>query len=119
MITLITILVTALIIFMIVSMLISSGETDLDKQKADREKKENEFQGADPKKVYNKKWDPNIPRPRICPACGTALKREEFLYASIDDNVPPGTRRPVHIYGCKYCYLGIQKDTSIQENLDI
>jgi hypothetical protein len=119
MIALFAVLITTLIIAIILSLLFKSSEDELEDKKNQREKKEGDFKGADPKKVYGSNWDKNLPRPRICPACGTALKKSEFLYAAIDDNVPPGTKKPVHIYGCRYCYLGLTRETEISETLDI
>lgn len=117
---LLSILFTSVMIFLILAWVLADSEKNLDAQKKEREKREEDFKGADPKKVYSKKWDPKIPRPRICPICGTALKKHEYLYASMDENVLPGEKKPVHIYGCKYCYLGqTESSDSIQENLDI
>ncbi|MCE9501633.1 MAG: hypothetical protein K8R21_14205 [Leptospira sp.] len=67
---------------------------------------EDNFLGADPKKVYGKDWDKAVPRPRICPICGTALRKSEFLYAAVDEFVSTKQKKQVHIYGCRYCYLG-------------
>lgn len=121
MIPLITVIITAIGVGIILNLLFKSSENDLNNRRLAREKKEDEFKGADPRKVFNKRWDDNLPRPRICPACGSALKQNEYLYASMDENVPPGAKKPVHIYGCRYCYLGIQKnsDENIKQNLDI
>lgn len=121
MIPLLTVLVTAIGVSFILHYLFKSSENDMDRRKSEREKKEDEFKGADPRKVFTKKWEDGVPRPRICPACGTALKQNEFLYASMDDNVPPGAKKPVHIYGCRYCYLGMTKENNeiIKNNLDI
>jgi hypothetical protein len=121
MIPLITVIFTSLVVGIILHFLFKSSEKDLESRRKEREKKEEAFQGADPKKVFGRKWEDGIPRPRICPACGSALKQNEFLYASIDDNVPQGTKKPVHIYGCRYCYLGIAKDSQeiIRDSLDI
>jgi hypothetical protein len=77
----------------------------IDKAEQKREKSL-ENRKIDPKKVYNKNWDPNITRPRVCPACGTLLKKEEYLYASISEYSNSEGKRQAHIYGCKYCYLG-------------
>lgn len=93
----------------------NSEDKRLDQQRKERELKEDNFQGADPKKVYGKNWDKNIKRPRICPICGTGLKKTEFLYAYMEDSFGPSGRRPVHIYGCKFCYLGQVSDSSQEE----
>jgi hypothetical protein len=120
MIILLTILFTSIIIFLLFTWLSSGSEKELDAKQKEREEKEKNFFGADPRKVYSKKWDPKVPRPRICPACGSALKKHEYLYAAMDENVLPGEKRPVHIYGCRYCYLGqTESSEKIQENLDI
>ena len=121
MVALITVLFTAIGVSLILHYLFKSSEDDLEKRRIEREKKDDSFKGADPRKVFNRKWEDGVPRPRICPACGTALKQNEFLYASMDENVPPGAKKPVHIYGCRYCYLGMSKDSTevVQNNLDI
>lgn len=77
----------------------------IDKKEKQREK-EWENRVVDPKKVYSNKWDPKVPRPRICPACGISLKKDEFLYAAISEYTNSEGKRQAHIYGCKYCYLG-------------
>lgn len=116
---LLTILFTVFGIGMIIYFLLYTGEKDIDKMTQKRLQREAEFKGADPKKVYSKNWDPKIPRPRICPACGTALKKTEYLYAAMEEEVE-GQKRQVHIYGCRYCYLGkADSQENIQENLDI
>ncbi len=84
----------------------SKEDSKFDKLKAEREKKERDFGGADPRIVYGKNWDKSIVRPRICPICGKALKKTEFLYAYMENNFGPSGKMPVHIYGCKFCYLG-------------
>ncbi len=120
MVILLSILFTGIMIYLILSWVLASSEKEIELQKQQREKKEEDFKGADPRKVYSKKWDPKVPRPRICPLCGTALKKHEYLYASMDENVLPGEKRPVHIYGCRYCYLGqTESSQTIKENLDI
>jgi hypothetical protein len=95
----------------------STEDKKLDSMKKDREEKENNLEGADPRIVYGKKWDPKIKRPRICPICGKALKKTEFLYAYMESNFDSNGRMPVHIYGCKFCYLG-KVEEGISENLD-
>ena len=109
-----SILFTLILIGIILMFFYSSEDKRIDKEKSDREKKEEQFQGADPRKVYWKKWDKNVQRPRICPVCGTGLKKTEFLYAYMEDSFGSNGRRPVHIYGCKFCYLG--QVTSENEN---
>ncbi|WP_078123715.1 hypothetical protein [Leptospira alexanderi] len=67
---------------------------------------------GDPKKVYGKNWDPNLPKPRICPVCGKYLQKMECLYAVIAEPPSPGIKRHARIYGCRYCYLGLNEETS-------
>lgn len=78
----------------------------LDKKQAIREANNFQKKPIDPKKIYNKNWDPNLPRPKVCPACGTLLKKEEYLFAAISEYKNMEGKRQAHIYGCKYCYLG-------------
>ena len=85
--------------------------TKIDKSEIKREKENSSRTGEDPRKVFNEKWDKNIPRPRICPVCGVYLKKHEFLYASISDPVGNETKKQAHIYGCRYCYLGRTDDS--------
>ncbi|AOP32723.1 hypothetical protein JWG45_06665 [Leptospira sp. 201903070] len=66
---------------------------------------------GDPKKVYGKNWDPNLPKPRICPVCGKYLQKTEYLYAIISEPPSPGIKRHARIYGCRYCYLGLSEET--------
>jgi hypothetical protein len=118
---LLTILITVFGIGIILYFLMLSNDKELEKMQKSRIKREEDFRGADPRKVYSKKWDPKIPRPRICPACGTALKKNEYLYASMGEEVEVGKKRQVHIYGCKYCYLGLMENEGekLQDNFDI
>ena len=60
----------------------------------------------DPGKIFKGKWDKNIPRPRICPICGTYLDKKDYLYAAMGPEPPPnaGWKRQVKIYWCPYCY---------------
>lgn len=113
------VLFTFIFIGMVLMLFYTSEDKRLDKKKADREKKDENFQGADPRKVYGKNWDKSIPRPRICPICGTGLKKSEFLYAYMEDHFGPSGRRPVHIYGCKFCYLGKVTENSEEERKSI
>lgn len=93
----------------------------IDEKKSEKRSQELEQASSktiDPRKVFGKEWQEGVPRPRICPCCGTPLERHEYLYASmmqLDDN---NQRKSVHIYGCRYCYLGMDKtneSTSQQE----
>jgi transposase len=86
----------------------------MDKLQKSREERESKFTTADPRKVYSKSWNPEIPRPRVCPSCGMLLKKDEYLYASISDFKNSEGKRQAHIYGCKYCYLGEAQTTDIQ-----
>jgi len=79
----------------------------IDKSEEKRQKELEKRGGEDPSKIFNKKWDKNIPRPRICPVCGAYLKKHEFLFASIRDPIGNESKQQAHIYGCRYCYLGI------------
>ena len=101
-----SILFSLILIGIVLMFFYDSEDKRLDKEKIQREEKEDNFQGADPKKVYGKNWDKNIQRPRICPVCGTGLRKTEFLYAYMEDSFGPNGKKPVHIYGCKFCYLG-------------
>ncbi|PJE01251.1 MAG: hypothetical protein CK427_11505 [Leptospira sp.] len=98
-------------------MLAAYDNKAIDKSQAKRDKEESKFKSADPRKIYNKNWDPKVPRPRVCPACGTLLKKEEYLYASISEHVNSEGKRQAHIYGCKYCYLGEVNSTSMSNEL--
>ncbi|GBF51686.1 hypothetical protein LPTSP4_32240 [Leptospira ryugenii] len=85
----------------------------LDQKEKKRQEKENQLRSADPKKVYSKEWNPDVPRPRICPVCGTFLRKDEFLYAAISAYVNSEGKKQAQIYGCKYCYLIV--DSGFQE----
>lgn len=108
-----TILFTLIFVGIILMFFYKSEDKRLTKERLERENKEDEFKGADPRKVYGKNWDKNVQRPRICPICGTGLKKTEFLYAYMEDSFGPNGRKPVHIYGCKFCYLGQVNNESI------
>ncbi len=45
-----------------------------------------------------------VARPRICPVCGTALTRSEYLIAALEPEPGDGRKRQAHIYGCPHCY---------------
>ena len=81
-------------------------KSQLNKREKERVERENNFAGADPRLVYGKNWDQNVQRPRICPCCGKALKKTEFLYAAMGNQNESTGKKQVHIYGCRYCYLG-------------
>ncbi len=38
----------------------------------------------------------------------------EYLYAVIAEPPSPGIKRHARIYGCRYCYLGLNEETSTQ-----
>ncbi|MBP7281940.1 MAG: hypothetical protein KBA66_10205 [Leptospiraceae bacterium] len=120
-----SILFTLIFVGIILMFFYTSEDKRLDKEKSRREEREDNFQGADPRKVYGKNWDKNIQRPRICPVCGTGLKKTEFLYAYMEDSFGQNGRKPVHIYGCKFCYLGkVESDETkeienISDTLDL
>jgi hypothetical protein len=87
-------------------MLSAYDNKQIDRSQNARNKEDEKVKSVDPRKVYNKNWDTNVPRPRVCPACGTLLKKDEYLYASISEYTNSEGKRQAHIYGCKYCYLG-------------
>lgn len=61
----------------------------------------------DPRAVFQGEWkQKEVPRPRICPLCGTYLSREDYLFSQMGPEPPPGSarKRQVHIYGCPYCF---------------
>ncbi len=55
------------------------------------------------RRVFAVETEPDRPRPRICPLCGTLLNQDEYLMASIEPE-RPGRKRQAHIYGCRYCF---------------
>ena len=64
-----------------------------------------------PMMVFKGEWKEPIPRPRICPICGTFLDKEDFLYAAMEAELPSASKRKrqARIYGCPYCYSGKNK----------
>jgi hypothetical protein len=90
-------------------------DSQLDKQILERKKKEEELKKTttDPSKVFGKEWKEGVPRPRVCPCCGTFLERHEYLYASMTKS-QDNAKNYVHIYGCKYCYMNLEKNESIE-----
>ncbi|WP_411823946.1 hypothetical protein [Leptospira sp. 'Mane'] len=88
----------------------------LDKKEKIRKAKDDSFRGADPKKVYSKDWNPDVPRPRLCPVCGTMLRKDEFLYAAISSHINSEGKKQAQIYGCKYCYLQMDQDSNSIHN---
>ena len=103
-----SILFTLIFVGIILMFFYTSEDKRLDKEKSRREEREDNFQGA-----------------RICPVCGTGLKKTEFLYAYMEDSFGQNGRKPVHIYGCKFCYLGkVESDETkeienISDTLDL
>ena len=83
----------------------------LDKKEKIRKAKDDLFRGADPRKVYSKDWNPDVPRPRLCPVCGTMLRKDEFLYAAISSKINSEGKKQAQIYGCKYCYLQLEQES--------
>lgn len=77
----------------------------LDKKEKERLAKEGSLRVGDPRKIYGKEKDPNLPRFRLCPICGTVLRKDEFLYAAISTYTNSEGKKQAQIYGCKYCYL--------------
>ncbi|TGN19133.1 hypothetical protein [Leptospira idonii] len=86
----------------------AADNKSLDKKEKIRKDQEDSFRSADPRKVYSKEWNPNLPRPRICPVCGTMLRKDEFLYAAISSHINSEGKKQAQIYGCKYCYLQME-----------
>ena len=93
-------------------------KSKLDRAQRYREEKEENFDGADPRLVYGKNWNSNIQRPRICPCCGKALKKTEFLYAAMGKQTEINGKKQVHIYGCRYCYLGLVENEPLIEKAE-
>ncbi|TGK32727.1 hypothetical protein EHQ12_12365 [Leptospira gomenensis] len=84
----------------------------LDKAAKKREAENpNSREYGDPKKVYGKNWDPDLPKPRICPICGKYLQKTEYLYAVISEPPALGIKRHAKIFGCRYCYLGLETES--------
>ncbi|MEI1277106.1 hypothetical protein V6Z05_02170 [Leptospira venezuelensis] len=86
----------------------------LDKKDSKRPK-DNDY--GNPRKVYGGNWDPNVPRPRLCPVCGRFLDKNEYLYAVLFEPAIPGAKRQARIYGCRYCYLGLDDSSSAPEEM--
>lgn len=76
MLTVFSIIFTLIFIFLILHLLYFTEDKKLDKEKANRIEKEKSLkaQTLDPRKVYGREWDSKVPRPRICPACGSFRK---------------------------------------------
>ena len=74
-----SILFTLIVVGIVLMFFYSSEDKRLDQEKSEREKREDDFKGADPRKVYGKNWDKNLQRPRICPVCGTGLKKNRIF----------------------------------------
>ncbi|TGL07755.1 hypothetical protein EHQ42_18760 [Leptospira levettii] len=77
----------------------------LNQKEKERLKKDENLRVGDPRKVYGKEKDPNLPRLRLCPVCGTVLRKDEYLYAAISTYTNSEGKKQAQIYGCKYCYL--------------
>lgn len=71
---------------------------------------------GDPRKVYGKEKDPSMPRIRLCPVCGTFLRKDEFLYAAISTYTNSEGKKQAQIYGCKYCYLILDSEKNTEES---
>jgi len=75
---------------------------------------------VDPRRIKEtrKKWDENppLPRPRICPLCGTMLEQHEYLLAALEPEPVGNRKRQAQIYGCPYCITndGVSKSRSKQ-----
>ncbi len=118
MITLAAILFTAGIIYGVLLYLNSESHSDMDKAEKKREIWEENLDGVNAAKALKKKTDKNLPRLRICPVCGKALKKHEYLFASMEE-ARGQEKRQVKIYGCRYCYLGLSDDPAIREGLEL
>jgi hypothetical protein len=88
----------------------------LEKETKIREEKDRELskKTLDPKKVFNRSWD--TPKPRICPMCGSFLNQDEYLFASISPPVAGG-KKQAHIYGCRYCFVGVSRVSEQTESI--
>lgn len=82
----------------------------LNQKEKERLKKEENLRVGDPRKVYGKEKDPNLPRLRLCPVCGTVLRKDEYLYAAISTYTNSEGKKQAQIYGCKYCYLNLDSE---------
>ena len=119
MLTFFTICVALLTIGIFLHLLSAFDKSQLNKKEQERLQRENNFDGADPRSVYGKNWDKNVQPPRICPCCGKALKKTEFLYAAMGNQNESTGKKQVHIYGCRYCYLGqVDENLSAQEKAE-
>ncbi|MGV3665600.1 MAG: hypothetical protein ACO1NV_05675 [Leptospira bouyouniensis] len=87
----------------------------LNKKEKERLKKEENLRVGDPRKVYGKEKDPNLPRLRLCPVCGTVLRKDEYLYAAISTYTNSEGKKQAQIYGCKYCYLILDSEKNSSE----
>lgn len=73
------------------------------------QKKKETHNGHDPEnppRLDNRKvlrTEPNVPRPRICPVCGTVLGQEDYLFAALEPEPSTQRKRQAHIYGCRFC----------------
>ncbi|MBE7440091.1 MAG: hypothetical protein HS115_16690 [Spirochaetales bacterium] len=76
---------------------------------------------VDPRRIKEtrKKWDENpaLPRPRICPLCGTMLEQHEYLLAAIEPEVMSNRKRQAQIYGCPYCITNDGVNKSLRRQL--
>ena len=90
----------------------------LNKKEKERLKKEENLRVGDPRKVYGKEKDPKLPRLRLCPVCGTVLRKDEYLYAAISTYTNSEGKKQAQIYGCKYCYLILdsEKNSTVPNN---
>ncbi|TGL44560.1 hypothetical protein [Leptospira perdikensis] len=91
----------------------------LDKKEKERLAKEGNLRVGDPRKVYGKEKDPNMPRLRLCPVCGTVLNKNEFLYAAISTYTNSEGKKQAQIYGCKYCYLILNSEKNLPESTNV
>ncbi|TGL65155.1 hypothetical protein [Leptospira jelokensis] len=87
----------------------------LNQKEKERLKKEENLRVGDPRKVYGKEKDPTLPRLRLCPVCGTVLRKDEYLYAAISTYTNSEGKKQAQIYGCKYCYLILDSEKNISD----
>ncbi|MCW7505380.1 hypothetical protein [Leptospira paudalimensis] len=89
----------------------------LNQKEKERLKKEENLRVGDPRKVYGKDKDPNMPRLRLCPVCGTVLRKDEYLYAAISTYTNSEGKKQAQIYGCKYCYLILDSEKNNPDSI--
>lgn len=67
----------------------------VDTRRIDKSEKKRDLENGvskdygDPKKVYGKNWDSNLPKPRICPVCGKYLQKQNIYTPSFRNLLLP------------------------------